>query len=61
MVLKRVKKYLTSHGVRKGLMFDPEARHGQSLIVGGSAMSNVMKWLKEPITPIPPREPKESN
>ncbi|KAJ8086715.1 hypothetical protein PM082_005538 [Marasmius tenuissimus] len=44
----RVKKYLTSHGVRKGLFYDPDAIHGQALLMGGEGHERVMEWLKEP-------------
>ncbi|KAG7096874.1 hypothetical protein E1B28_004280 [Marasmius oreades] len=45
---ERVKKYLTSHGVRKGLWYDPNGLHGQALLVGGKGHERVMEWLKEP-------------
>lgn len=45
---QRVKKYLTSHGVRKGLWYDPDGLHGQALLVGGKGHERVMEWLKEP-------------
>jgi len=41
----RVKRYLRSHGVRKGLWFDPKGRHGQALIAGGEGLERVVKWL----------------
>ncbi|KAK7060561.1 hypothetical protein VNI00_001327 [Paramarasmius palmivorus] len=44
----RVKKYLTSHGVRKGLWYDPDGVHGQALLMGGEGHRRVMEWLKEP-------------
>ena len=44
----RVKKYLTSHGVRDGLWFDPKGRHGQSLLAGGHAHDEMLRWLREP-------------
>ncbi|KIJ56873.1 hypothetical protein M422DRAFT_23007 [Sphaerobolus stellatus SS14] len=44
---KRVHRYLQSHGVRKGLHFYPNARHGESLIAGGEGMSKVINWLRE--------------
>ncbi|KAJ7129584.1 hypothetical protein C8R44DRAFT_830056 [Mycena epipterygia] len=43
---ERVKKYLTSHGVRKGLWYDPNGRHGQALMSGGAGHAEVMRWLK---------------
>ncbi|KAF9534250.1 hypothetical protein CPB83DRAFT_902204 [Crepidotus variabilis] len=44
---ERVKRYLSSHGVRKGLWFDPEGIHGQALVRGGPGMNIVLKWLSE--------------
>jgi len=44
---QRVKRYLTSHGVRKGLWFDPNGRHGQALITGGAGHNEILRWLKE--------------
>ncbi|KAL0576920.1 hypothetical protein V5O48_005066 [Marasmius crinis-equi] len=44
---ERVKKYLTSHGVRKGLFFDPNALHGQALLMGGEGHDRVIQWLKD--------------
>ncbi|KAJ6628695.1 hypothetical protein B0H10DRAFT_1988844 [Mycena sp. CBHHK59/15] len=45
---ERVKKYLTSHGVRKGLWYDPNGRHGQALMSRGPGHTKVMRWLKAP-------------
>ncbi|KAF8529187.1 hypothetical protein BU17DRAFT_37601 [Hysterangium stoloniferum] len=42
---ERVRRYLRSHGVRKGLWFDPKGRHGQALIKGGEGMRQVVNWL----------------
>jgi len=44
-----VKRYLRSHGVRKGLWFDPHGKHGQALLIPGQGMRIVMDWLK--VTP----------
>ncbi|KAJ6539421.1 hypothetical protein B0H19DRAFT_961288, partial [Mycena capillaripes] len=44
---ERVKKYLTSHGIRKGLWFDPDALHGDALKAGHRGHAKVMQWLKE--------------
>ncbi|KAI5124921.1 hypothetical protein M0805_007349 [Coniferiporia weirii] len=44
---KRIKKYLTSHGVRSGLWYDPEGRHGQSLLVGSRGIDVVIEWIKK--------------
>jgi len=45
---KRVKRYLTSHGVRKGLWMDPNGRHGQALLPGSSGHVEILRWLQEP-------------
>ncbi|KAF8591595.1 hypothetical protein K439DRAFT_1380658 [Ramaria rubella] len=42
---ERVKRYLRSHGIRKGLKFDPKGRHGQALIADGESMQQVVTWL----------------
>ncbi|KDQ56378.1 hypothetical protein JAAARDRAFT_36545 [Jaapia argillacea MUCL 33604] len=44
---ERVKRYLTSHGIRKGLWFDPDGRHGQALLVGGDGHSEILRWLHD--------------
>ncbi|KAI0068643.1 hypothetical protein BV25DRAFT_1873699 [Artomyces pyxidatus] len=44
----RVKKYLTSHGVRKGLWYDPAGTHGSALAGGSAGFQELMRWLKEP-------------
>jgi hypothetical protein len=46
--IQRVRRYLRSHGVRKGLWYDPEGRHGQPLIIGGRGHTKIMRWLQEP-------------
>jgi len=43
----RVKRYLTSHGIRKGLWFDPEGQHGQALLTGGPGHTEILRWLGE--------------
>ncbi|KAJ6598984.1 hypothetical protein DFH09DRAFT_1021686 [Mycena vulgaris] len=43
----RVKKYLTSHGVREGLSYNPTGRHGEALMSGGPQHAEVIRWLKE--------------
>ncbi|KAJ3778782.1 hypothetical protein FB446DRAFT_768139 [Lentinula raphanica] len=43
----RVKRYLRSHGIRKGLWCDPNGRHGQALLAGGEGCKVVYEWLKE--------------
>ncbi|KAI0796702.1 hypothetical protein C8Q75DRAFT_710801 [Abortiporus biennis] len=44
---QRVKRYLTSHGIRKGLWFDPNGRHGQALLAGGAGHAEILRWLRE--------------
>ncbi|KAF8195811.1 hypothetical protein K438DRAFT_1826557 [Mycena galopus ATCC 62051] len=44
---ERVKKYLSSHGVRKGIWFDPDGLHGDALKPGGAGHARVMQWLRE--------------
>ncbi|EKM59225.1 uncharacterized protein PHACADRAFT_249515 [Phanerochaete carnosa HHB-10118-sp] len=44
----RVKRYLTSHGIRKGLWYDPEGIHGQALLSGGAGHAAIIRWLREP-------------
>jgi hypothetical protein len=45
---QRVKRYLTSHGIREGLWFDPNGRHGQALFNGGHGHNKILRWLREP-------------
>ncbi|KAF8812512.1 hypothetical protein BYT27DRAFT_7182955 [Phlegmacium glaucopus] len=44
---ERVKRYLTSHGVRKNLWFDPLGRHGQALNRGSPGLKEILRWLSE--------------
>ncbi|KAF5390685.1 hypothetical protein D9757_002725 [Collybiopsis confluens] len=44
---ERVKLYLRSHGVRKGLWTDPNGRHGQALLAGGAGCKMVYDWIRE--------------
>ncbi|EJD01104.1 uncharacterized protein FOMMEDRAFT_125748 [Fomitiporia mediterranea MF3/22] len=44
---ERVKKYLKSHGVKEGLWYDPNGRHGQALLVGERGISKVIDWIKD--------------
>jgi len=44
---ERIRRYLLSHGVRKGLIFDPNGWHGESLITGGEGMRKVIEWIKD--------------
>ncbi len=32
-----MQRYLTSHGIHKGLKFDPEGRHGAAILTGGKS------------------------
>ncbi|KIK68061.1 hypothetical protein GYMLUDRAFT_36884 [Collybiopsis luxurians FD-317 M1] len=43
---ERVKLYLRSHGVRKGLWADPTGRHGQALLAGGEGCKIVYEWIR---------------
>ncbi|VDC07292.1 unnamed protein product [Peniophora sp. CBMAI 1063] len=44
----RVKKYLTSHGISKGLMYDPNGKHGSALLQGTAGFMELERWLDEP-------------
>ncbi|KAI0081737.1 hypothetical protein K474DRAFT_1612892 [Panus rudis PR-1116 ss-1] len=44
---QRVKRYLTSHGIRKNLWFDPQGRHGQALLAGGEGHQTIIQWLRD--------------
>ncbi|KAG9097399.1 hypothetical protein FRC06_007587 [Ceratobasidium sp. 370] len=43
---ERVRRYLRSHGVRRGVRFDPEGRHGSALIAGSEGLESVIEWLR---------------
>ncbi|KAI0719588.1 hypothetical protein C8T65DRAFT_706265 [Cerioporus squamosus] len=43
----RVKRYLTSHGVRKGLHFDPAGHHGEALLRNSPYHSEIFRWLRD--------------
>ncbi|KAI9001046.1 hypothetical protein BD414DRAFT_473454 [Trametes punicea] len=43
----RVKRYLTSHGIRKGLWYDPNGRHGQALLSSSPGHYEILRWLRE--------------
>lgn len=45
---ERVRRYLRSHGVRRGVQFDPEGRHGSALVAGSEGLKSVIEWLKGP-------------
>ncbi|OSX60266.1 hypothetical protein POSPLADRAFT_1182745 [Postia placenta MAD-698-R-SB12] len=42
---KRVRRYLTSHGIRKGLWYDPNGRHGQAMLSGSPGQKEFFNWL----------------
>jgi len=44
---ERVRRYLTSHGVRKGLLFDPNGIHGQALLKGQQGHTEIVHWLHQ--------------
>ena len=46
-----MKQYLTSHGVKEGLWFDPDGQHAQAMVIGAKGMRRIFDWLKD--------EPKE--
>jgi hypothetical protein len=48
MCSQRIKKYLVSHGVRKGLYYNSKGQHGLALIPGTGGFNELMTWLKEP-------------
>ncbi|KAB5592081.1 Alpha/beta hydrolase family protein [Ceratobasidium theobromae] len=43
---ERVRRYLRSHGVRRGVRFDPEGRHGSALVAGSEGLNGVIGWLR---------------
>ncbi|KAI6047394.1 hypothetical protein EDC04DRAFT_2623142 [Pisolithus marmoratus] len=43
---ERVRRYLSTHGVSKGIYFDPNGAHGQPLIADGLGHDTIMKWLR---------------
>ncbi|KAH8105879.1 hypothetical protein BXZ70DRAFT_917198 [Cristinia sonorae] len=40
-----------SHGVNKGLFYNPNGRHGQPLLTIDKSFGEIVKWLREPTTP----------
>ncbi len=44
-ISQRMRQYLTSHGIRKGLKFDPEGRHGEALFTRGESHREFLRWL----------------
>ncbi|KAI0005030.1 hypothetical protein BJV74DRAFT_806468 [Russula compacta] len=45
---QRIKRYLVSHGVRKGLYYNSAGQHGLALVPGTEGFNELMTWLKEP-------------
>jgi hypothetical protein len=43
---QRVVRYLLSHGIRKGLVFTPNHRHGQALLANTEVYRQIMHWLR---------------
>ncbi|KAG6915013.1 hypothetical protein DXG01_013918 [Tephrocybe rancida] len=43
---ERVKRYLTSHGVKQGLWFDPTGSHGQALRPGTLGHLEILRWIR---------------
>nr|VWO95213.1 Cellulose-growth-specific protein [Ganoderma boninense] len=43
----RVRRYLSSHGVRKNLRFDPDGHHGEALLTRSPFHNDIMNWLRE--------------
>jgi hypothetical protein len=46
-IFQRVRRYLTSHGVRDNLWFDADARHGQALMHGSAGHREILRWLRQ--------------
>lgn len=44
---KRVRRYLTSHGVQDAMHFDERARHGDALKPTNKCCKRIIDWLKE--------------
>ena len=44
---QRVRRYLASHGVRKGLRFDPGGHHGEALLSRSPFHHEILRWLRE--------------
>ncbi|KAG6866453.1 hypothetical protein C0991_003971 [Blastosporella zonata] len=44
---ERVKRYLTSHGVKQGLWFDPTGTHGKALRPGSLGHLEIIRWVRE--------------
>ncbi|KAG5650588.1 hypothetical protein H0H81_011727 [Sphagnurus paluster] len=44
---ERVKRYLTSHGVKQGLCYDPQGLHGQVLFPGSRGHHKILRWVHD--------------
>ncbi|KAK2466270.1 hypothetical protein APHAL10511_001912 [Amanita phalloides] len=44
---ERIIRYLRSHGVNKGIWYDPQGCHGEPLMIGGPGHNEILKWLNE--------------
>ncbi|GLB33884.1 hypothetical protein LshimejAT787_0107680 [Lyophyllum shimeji] len=44
---QRVKRYLTSHGVKQGIWYDPDGSHGQALLPGSRGHVEILRWVRE--------------
>ncbi|KAF9055398.1 hypothetical protein BDZ89DRAFT_1055993 [Hymenopellis radicata] len=44
---QRVKQYLMSHGVRNGLYWDENGRHGQPFVLNGESHNKILTWLRQ--------------
>ncbi|GBE79707.1 hypothetical protein SCP_0209080 [Sparassis crispa] len=49
---KRIKRYLTEHGVLKGLWFEPNLRHGQILLPSSPGHHALLRWLHNHEVPV---------
>ncbi|KAI0034072.1 hypothetical protein K488DRAFT_77450 [Vararia minispora EC-137] len=45
---ERVRKYLSSHGVRKGMAYDPDGHHGSALLGRSAGFEELVQWLNGP-------------
>ncbi|KAM6495816.1 hypothetical protein JOM56_008522 [Amanita muscaria] len=44
---ERVTRYLLSHGVKKGIRYNSNGQHGQSLVSGDPGLDEILMWLKD--------------
>lgn len=47
VLLQRVRQYLSSHGISKGIYYDENASHGQSLAGHGDGHDIITEWLQQ--------------